>query len=82
MPMYSYFHISTHHIYIHFSGSASLKWLVFSISTILLKKAAVTAQPGDASGSAVRSWALDGDRHDLVMVVPRGETGKTPDPIL
>jgi len=49
---------------------------------IKLQEAAVTAQPGDASGSAVWSWALDGDRHDLAMVVPRGETGETPDPIL
>ena len=49
---------------------------------IKLQEAAITAQPGDASGSEVRSWALDGDRHDLAMVVPRGETGDTPDPIL
>jgi len=49
---------------------------------IKLQEAAVTAQPGDASRSAVRSWALDGDRHDLVMVIPRGKTGETPDPIL
>ena len=49
---------------------------------IKLQEAAVTAQPGDARGSVVWSWALDRDRHDLVMVVPRGETGKTPDPIL
>jgi len=49
---------------------------------IKLQEAAVMAQPGDASGSAVRSWALDGDRCDLVMVVPRAETGETPDPIL
>ena len=36
MPMYTYFHIFTHHIYIHFSDSESLKWQAFSISTILL----------------------------------------------
>jgi len=49
---------------------------------IKLQEAAVRAQPGDASGSVVRSWALDGDRHDLAMVVPRGETSETPDPVL
>ena len=51
---------------------------------IKLQEAAITAQPGDASGSEVRSWALDGDRHDLAMVVLRGETGETPtgNPIL
>ena len=36
MPMCTYFHIFTHHIYIHFSDSESLKWPAFSISTILL----------------------------------------------
>jgi len=49
---------------------------------IKLQEAAVTAQPGDAIGSAVWSWALDGDRHNLAMVVPRGETSETPEPIL
>ena len=34
--MFTYFHIFTHHIYIHFSDSESLKWLAFSIGTILL----------------------------------------------
>ena len=52
------------------------------LHNIKLQEAVVTAQPGDASGSAVQSWALDGDRCDLVMVVPRGETGETRDPIL
>jgi len=33
MPMYTYFHIITHHVYIHFSDSESLKWQAFSIST-------------------------------------------------
>jgi len=42
MPMYTYFHIITHHIYIHFSDSESLKWPVFSISKILLF---ITAPP-------------------------------------
>jgi len=41
---------------------------------IKLQEAAVRAQPGDTSGSAVWSWALDGDRHYPAMVVPRGET--------
>jgi len=36
MPMCTYFHIFTHHVYIHFSDSESLKWPAFSISTILL----------------------------------------------
>ena len=49
---------------------------------IKLQEAAARAQPGDASGSAVRSWALHGDRHDLVMVVSRGETSETPDSIM
>ena len=49
---------------------------------IKLQEAAVRAQPGDASGSVVRSWALDGDTRDLAMVVPRGETSETPDPVL
>jgi len=41
---------------------------------IKLQEADVRAQPGDASGSAVWSWALDGDRRYLAMVVLRGET--------
>ena len=36
MPMCTYFHIFTHHMYIHFSDSESLKWPAFAISTILL----------------------------------------------
>jgi len=36
IPMYTYFHMITHYIYIHFSDSESLKWPAFSISTILL----------------------------------------------
>ena len=49
---------------------------------IKLQEAAVRAQPGDATGSAVRSWALDGDRRYLAMVVLWGETSEMPDPIL
>jgi len=36
MAMYTYFQEFTHHIYIHFSDSESVKWPAFSISTILL----------------------------------------------
>jgi len=49
---------------------------------IKLQEAAITAQPGDTSGSAVQSLSLDGDRHNLAMVIPRGETGETSNPIL
>ena len=49
---------------------------------IKLQEAPVRAQPGDDSGSSVQSWALDGNRHDLAMVVFRGETNETPDPVL
>ena len=49
---------------------------------IKLQEAAVTVQPGEVNRLAVRSWALDGDRRDFAMVVPRGETGETPNPIL
>ena len=48
---------------------------------INLQEAAVRAQPGDASGSAIRSWALGGIRHAgwrLDLVVRRGETNETP----
>ena len=52
---------------------------------IKIQEAAVRAQPGDASGSAVLLWALDGHRcagWQMDRVVPRGETSETPDPIL
>jgi len=52
---------------------------------IKLQEAAVRAQPGDARGSAVRSWVLDGHGRagwQLDMVVPRGETSETPNPVL
>ena len=52
---------------------------------IKIQEAAVRAQPGDASSSAVRSWELDGHGRagrQLDRVVPRGETSETPNPIL
>ena len=52
---------------------------------IKIQESAVRAQPGDARGSAVRSWVLDGHRRagwQMGMVVPRGETSETPDPVL
>jgi len=52
---------------------------------IKLQEAAIRAQPGDPSSSAVRSWELDGHGRvgwQLDMVVPRAERSETPDPIL
>ena len=52
---------------------------------IKIQEAAVKAQPGDASSSAVWSWEMDDHGRagrQLVRVVPRGETSETPDPIL
>jgi len=52
---------------------------------IKIQEEAVRAQPGDARGSAVRSWVLDDHRRagwQMGMVVPRGETSETPDPVL
>jgi len=43
------------------------------------------AAPGDARGSEVWSWVLDGHGRagwQLDMVIPRGETSETPYPIL
>jgi len=50
-----------------------------------LQEAAVRAQPGDPRGSAVWSWVLDGHGRggwQLDMVVPRGETSETTNPVL
>jgi len=52
---------------------------------IKIQEAAIRAQPGDASSSAVRSWELDDHGRagrQLDRVVPQGETSETPDPIL
>ena len=52
---------------------------------IKIQEEAVRAQPGDARASAVRSWVLDDHRRagwQMGMVVPRGETSETPDPVL
>ena len=52
---------------------------------IKIQEAAVRAQPGDARGLEVLSWVLDGQGRagwQMGMVVPRGETCETPDPVL
>jgi len=64
------------------ADSGSEKPTTAGQQNINLQEAAVRAQPDDVSGSAVWSWALDGDRRDLAMIVPRGETSETPNPIL
>jgi len=51
---------------------------------IKIQKGAVRAQPGDASGPAIRSWALGYLRHAgwrLDLVARRGETNETPEPV-
>jgi len=58
----------------HKEDSASGKITAAQQHDIKLQEAAVRAQPGDTSGLAVQSWVLGGDRHDLAIVVPRGET--------
>ena len=60
------------------TDSASAKPTAVWQHNIKLQETAIRAQPGDNSGSEVQSWALDGDRHNLAMVILREETSYVP----